>query len=697
MRGARTSGTGNVPLSTVTTIATYVFNNSMSAGNVIELLFPLQVKWPVTASNQGVCLWLDAIFRAGTSNHTMLRFAIGPEKAPAATGAQSTNFFVYNYYLSSSALNVTQLNSLEGSWIDANTYVTRDVVFLKMRIYWSGSIYTGSLQIFDDAECTKSIAGPHVTGSMTNNVGIINTVELRLQNTAFTQVATYDYKIYIPEFAHFTDNTPTLKFRRAPLSTVTRQSGSIEFNALPSAWVSVSNIQELTDVPVTTYTPSVVPNPGSVYTSGGMFTTYLEPVLEDVIADIDDIFTVTKPKFENWPWPAKEIGEAVGGAIADIVEGGTDFLFDGIESIVMNTAYVADGLVLSTENVLKDNAPKFVGFMKRLINFQAVNPDTDYYNVTFLTHVIEAVDENFGPLLSNFKLHNTRVYPKGLIEGGLFPTSFHIPRSFRLRLFSSYNINFNWTDMVLTSLFSFSGPAMKPLKVPGSGALFYDLNHPTEKLRSNIFSDLGFTFNELAEDGLRYGGPVLVLVLVAYLFGPDTAIDVLRRMKAINPFTPTLRKSMEATGLTFDAQWNVVGENLTDKIDAIPTNPFLTTDNRIDHIAEIPSNPLLTTDNRLNSLANLDDTVSSRSASTDMLTMLARLTLARADKLDLLDNVNGLPGTLQGISNAIADIPLNPVLSDDERMDILIALDSWLVKWIKYLSSPMTTVKPAYP
>ena len=85
-------------------------------------------------------------------------------------------------------------------------------------------------------------------------------------------------------------------------------------------------------------------------------------------------------------------------------------------------------------------------------------------------------------------------------------------------------------------------------------------------------------------------------------------------------------------------------------VNAIPTNPLLTTDSRLNNIDAtissratqtsvnaIPTNPLLTTDSRLNNLANLDATVSSRATQTSVNAIPTNPLLTTDSRLNNLD------------------------------------------------------------
>jgi hypothetical protein len=94
------------------------------------------------------------------------------------------------------------------------------------------------------------------------------------------------------------------------------------------------------------------------------------------------------------------------------------------------------------------------------------------------------------------------------------------------------------------------------------------------------------------------------------------------------------------------------------KVAVIPTNPELSTDHRLEYldtyISAIPTNPLLDTDSRIN---NLDASITSR--------MSAGLWLAT------LPTFSDISAGVHGLKASVQNIPTNPLLASDSRLNNL--------------------------
>lgn len=363
----------------------------------------------------------------------------------------------------------------------------------------------------------------------------------------------------------------------------------------------------------------------------GSFGADMATSLETLANNLDDDFTNIFPTFNfSLPYPVDGVahmGNSLGNGFISAIETVGSGILTGFKYLIRSTGQFTDDILSliqvqasRVEYVLHDQSPRIIGFIKRIVNVQADNPSQNYIEITKLTTALNVIQSMVPGFLTNQKLLNTRVYPEGLIKGGLFPTSFRIPSKFIFTFLSS-NFSFEIWDIVLFFMLGPVFSSSKSLFVPGSQYAPFDLNDPIESLRSVVNGGSGFTFSEMSKDSIIYGTPLVFLAIVAYVLGPSVCERIVNTWQSVDPTSPTIGDVVNLMGVSHDAFYNLSGSSLQSNVDSkLASNDsrlnnldskislnLHNNDSRLDNLDSKVSLALKTSDSRLN---NLDSKVS---------------------------------------------------------------------------------------
>lgn len=706
-------GNGARPAAAGPTVTKNFNFDQVLVGGMVKIIIPFKFEDGGVSGAVARSFYAGVKFYWGSTVRFRIGAAFGPTNVPYAPGTMNVNYIIQNLYSGGYILDTISYDPLVGYWYDANTYTTRDTVYMSVKLVRTlGNTWNATFAFYDDDVCVIPISTIYNYNLTLPSTSSADNFKTETSLIASPGGSSYNYSMYKAKYI-ITSNV-VLPFSYASTYQNARADNilaidSIDYSSAVAPFVLLSGQSVLTDNPVSTYVPNTVAPINNVATTGGVFSDFIETDLLSIADDIGNDMVLTKPNFDTFPWPLKDIGNGVGGVIVDGFNTGITGIIGSLKAIMMSVGYLGDIFVSNTENIIKTNVPRLIGFLKRIISIHAVNPTGNYYEITLFHKVGAALNSTFPGLITHLTAPHTRLSLASILDEVSSPIQkIRIPKQYSVRLFDGMTLPyFDIPDLLILTMFGYTAYAGQSSKVLFSEYGLFNLNDISDRLRSHLYDGTGFTYRELAEDLIEVGGPIIILIIIARILGIDTVKEIIRSsFPAItNKFTPSNSDIYNAIGTEHDEEWNLVGNSIVEQNDlidshvlGIPLDPLLTDDTRLQDIQDsldaIPTDVVLSNDSRLD---NLDSPLSETSKSTDMVTMLTRMSISRAANMDLLPILNTLGTSFPLLQQTINLIPNNPVLDNDDRMDIITNLNSWLAKWVVYLSNPMTTKRPDYP